>query len=367
MLFGIQQLSNAQIYLNTIVKDSSSNEILVGVSISENGTTNNTVTNLEGKARLPFSRIGDVIFTILHQGYVSKTVSISIPQKDSIILILLSQVNNQLEEISVSSVRTNSRIENIPTRVEVLGLDDLKEENGVKPGNIMSLLGDIAGIQMQQVSASSGATYARIQGLNGRYTQLLKDGMSLFGGLSGSFGIMQIPPLDLKQIEIIKGSVSTLYGGDAIGGIINLVSKEPTKKRELTATVNQTTLLESNLNIYYAKRYRKIGFTLFGGYTLQTQKDIDKDGLSDVPNINSTVIHPKLIFYINPKSTLTLNYTGTFDHRKGGDMQYFSAKLNDSLFHIQNKIRRNNSDVKWVHQFSKKNNLTVKFSNSYLT
>lgn len=54
MLFGIQQLSNAQIYLNTIVKDSSSNEILVGVSISENGTTNNTVTNLEGKARLPF-------------------------------------------------------------------------------------------------------------------------------------------------------------------------------------------------------------------------------------------------------------------------------------------------------------------------
>lgn len=170
-----------------------------------------------------------MIFTILHQGYVSKTVSISIPQKDSIILILLSQVNNQLEEISVSSVRTNSRIENIPTRVEVLGLDDLKEENGVKPGNIMSLLGDIAGIQMQQVSASSGATYARIQGLNGRYTQLLKDGMSLFGGLSGSFGIMQIPPLDLKQIEIIKGSVSTLYGGDAIGGIINLVSKEPTK------------------------------------------------------------------------------------------------------------------------------------------
>jgi len=359
--------SFAQNYFKAIIKDSITNEILIGATIIEKGTTNGASTDAEGKVKFIVSKTGDVTFTIQFIGYITKSIIVSIPQKDNLISIFLSTNSQQLEEVTVSSVRTNSRIEDIPTRVEVLGLDDLNEENGVKPGNIMSLLGDIAGIQMQQVSASSGNTFARIQGLNGRYTQLLKDGMPLFGGLSGSFGIMQIPPLDLKQIEIIKGSVSTLYGGDAIGGIINLVSKDPTNEHELIVTVNQSTFLETNLNAYYAKRYNKIGFTLFAGQTFQKEGDIDKDGLSDVPNIGSSVVHPKLIFYFNPKSTLTLNYTGTFDKRKGGDMQYFSSKSSDTLFHINNKVQRNNADAKWLYEFSKQNNLTIKFSSSYLT
>lgn len=366
MILSFQYYVTAQNYFKGIVKDSLTNETLIGATINEKGTSNGALTDQNGKAGFLVSKKGDVIFTIKYIGYITKNITVSIPQKDSIILIMLSPNSQQIEGVTVSAIRTNSRIEDIPTRIEVLGLDDLNEENGVKPGNIMSLLGDIAGIQMQQVSASSGNTFARIQGLNGRYTQLLKDGMPLFGGLSGSFGIMQIPPLDLKQIEIIKGSVSTLYGGDAIGGIINLVSKDPTNKPELCVTVNQSTLLESNLNAYYAKRFKKIGFTMFAGHTFQKEGDIDKDGLSDVPNIGSTVVHPKLMFYFNPKSTLTLNYTGTFDTRKGGDMKYFSSTSNDSLFHINNKVQRNNADAKWLYAFSDKSNLTIKISGSFL-
>lgn len=272
---------------------------------------------------------------------------------------------NDLDEVIVTSYRTNSRIENIPTRVEVLGQDDLIEENGVKPGNIMSLLSDVAGIQMQQVSASSGNTFARIQGLNGRYTQILKDGMPLFGGMSGSFGIMQIPPMDLKQIEIIKGSASTLYGGDAIGGIINLISKNPSFDKELSLSVNQSTLSETNFNGYFSQRLKKIGFTLFAGQNFQKEKDIDGDGLSDVASVNSTVIHPKLIFYFSPISTLSFNYTGTFDTRKGGDMNYFSGE-NSSLYHVSTAIQRQNADVKWLYNLSENNNFTLKASSSIL-
>ncbi|MCX6350737.1 MAG: TonB-dependent receptor [Bacteroidetes bacterium] len=227
-LFGMRNITHAQNCFNAIIKDSITNETLIGAVVVEDVTTNGTIADVDGKAKLLISKIGSVSITIKYAGYADKTISILIPQKDSLVVVLLTPIGMQTEEVTVSSVRTNSRIEDIPTRVEVLGMEDMKEENGIKPGNIMSLLGDIAGIQMQQISASSGNTYARIQGLNGRYTQLLKDGMPLFGGLSGSFGIMQIPPLDLKQIEIIKGYVSTLYGGDAIGGIINLVSKQPT-------------------------------------------------------------------------------------------------------------------------------------------
>ena len=236
---------------------------MIGVTIYEQGTTNGASTDVNGKAKFAVTKTGQVEFTVQYIGYNPKNILVVIPQKDSVTTVFLSGNQHELEEVTVTSVRTNSRIEDIPTRVEVLGMDDLNEENGIKPGNIIGLLGDIAGIQLQQVSASSGNTFARIQGVNGRYTQLLKDGMPLFGGLSGNFGIMQVPPLDLKQIEIIKGSASTLYGGDAIGGIINLISKDPTDEHELSFTANESSLLETNLNGYYGKRYKKTGFTLF--------------------------------------------------------------------------------------------------------
>ena len=79
------------------------------------------------------------------------------------------------------------------------------EESTLKPGNIASILGDVSGVQMQQSSATSGNTNVRIQGLDGRYTQILKDGMPLYGGYAGGFGVLTIPPLNLKQVELIKG------------------------------------------------------------------------------------------------------------------------------------------------------------------
>src|SRR5690625_5601892 len=76
----------------------------------------------------------------------------------------------------------------------------------MNPTNISMVLRESTGIQMQQTSLSSGNTNIRIQGLDGRYTQLLRDGFPLYGGFSSGLSILQIPPLDLKQFEIIKGS-----------------------------------------------------------------------------------------------------------------------------------------------------------------
>jgi outer membrane cobalamin receptor len=370
IFFGImllfQQFTFAQYTFTAIVRDSSNQEPLVGVSVVEKGTKNGTLSDIEGKVKLNFIEKGKKELTVEFSGYKTLTINEEIPQKEMFPEIFLVSENNVLNEITVSSVRTNSAIENIPTKIEVLGLEEVNEENGINPGNIKSLLSDVAGIQMQQVSVSSGNTYARIQGLNWRYTQILKDGLPLFSGMAGGFGILQIPPSDLKQIEIIKGCGSTLYGADAIGGIINLISKNPTKKQEISFTANETSLSETNLNVYAAKKYGKFGYTLFLGQTFQKQKDIDNDGFSDVPNVNNTVIHPELFFFLNPKSILTLNYSVTFDRRKGGEMSYFSSNADDSMYHILNSSQRQSADVKWLYEFSKKSNLTVKFSTGLL-
>ena len=132
-----------------------------------------------------------------------------------------SESFKSIEEITVISTRNRLSFEQQPTRIELLGSEEIKEKANMKPGDIRMLLNEITGIHVQQTSPVTFNSSIRIQGLDGKYTQLLLDGMPLYGGLSAGLGLLQIPPLDLEQVEVIKGANSTLYGGGAIAGLVN--------------------------------------------------------------------------------------------------------------------------------------------------
>src|SRR5438094_165241 len=123
---------------------------------------------------------------------------------------------------------------------------------------------EITGIQTQQTSATSYNSSIRIQGLDGKYTQIIRDGLPLYSGFSGGLGLLQIVPLDLKQVEVIKGSASTLYGGGAIAGLVNLVSKTPTDERHLDFLLNGTSALGLDASGFYSQKFKKAGITLYG-------------------------------------------------------------------------------------------------------
>ncbi|NDC41445.1 MAG: TonB-dependent receptor, partial [Chitinophagia bacterium] len=301
------------------VLDRSSANALQFVLISNGHDWLGTTDSLGHAFVLKDSNIRHLVFTLT--GYERLDTVINVANYSDITIYLPAQ-NNTLDEITVvASTRTNQAIENSPTKVEVLGAEELGEEAGIKPGNIASILGDVSGVQIQQSSAVSGNSNVRIQGLDGRYTQVLRDGMPLYEGFSGGFGILSVPPLDLKQIELIKGSASTLYGGGAIGGLVNLVSRRPTNEQQFDALINYTTLNEGNVNVFAAKRGKKIGYTFFGGYNHQQAIDVNSDGFSDLPSSGSLLLHPRLFIYPNVNTIVALGYSGTFDDRKGGDMQ----------------------------------------------
>ena len=100
------------------------------------------------------------------------------------------------------------------------------------PGSVAMLLGETTGLRVQTVAPSLGAANVRIQGLRGRYAQLLADGLPLYGAGGDSLSLLQVPPLDLGQVEVIKGAASALYGPAALGGVINLVSRRPQRGRD---------------------------------------------------------------------------------------------------------------------------------------
>ncbi|MFL5743791.1 MAG: TonB-dependent receptor domain-containing protein [Niastella sp.] len=353
---------SAQGIFRVTVKDKTTAQALPGISVTPTGGKG-IVTNDSGQAVIIGLSAGKHTIQFSSVGYELFILTVTLPDT-SWHEVLLTATHKEMEEVTVlASTRNNQRMENSPLKVEVLGKEDMDEENAIKPGNIASILGDVSGIQIQQSSAVSGNSNVRIQGLDGRYTQILRDGMPLFDGFSGGFGIMQIPPLDLKQVELIKGSASTLYGGGAIGGLINLISKRPGYEQEGMFTFNQSTLKESNFNTYVAKRNKKAGYNFFGGITHQDAVDVNDDNFSDVPKIDAVVLHPRFFFYPDSKTTIALGYTSTFETRNGGDMQVIKAK-GDALhqFFEKNKTDRHTGDLLVDRTIGGDNRLQLKAS-----
>lgn len=339
----------------------SNNDPLNAVTVSINGKPAGA-TNKDGLLVLPLPQANQKI-SVSSVGYETADTSITPSLNDTLFIVLSPEKKAMEEVIVVSSTRNNQRIENSPLKVEVLGKEEMEEESVIKPAGIGSILGDISGIQIQQSSATSGNTNVRIQGLDGRYTQILKDGLPLYDGFSGGFGILSIPPLDLRQVELIKGSASTLYGGGAIGGLVNIISKKPAAKQEAVISLNQTTLKETNFNSYFAKRYKKIGYTFFGGYNFQKAVDVNDDGFSDVTDWNGVVVHPRLFFYPDNKTTITAGYTGTFEKRNGGDMQVLDGKADATHQYFENNtIQRNSFEL--IAQRTLSNNKKLDLKNS---
>ncbi|SOD89350.1 TonB-dependent receptor [Spirosoma fluviale] len=316
------------------------------------------VTDANGMTRLSNLPAGTKALTVSAVGYETESFPVT-TTSDTLIFRLHSQ-DASLDEVTVTATRTNSRIEDLPIKVEVLGQEDMDEESAVVPGNVSSILGDISIIHIQRTSAVNGNQAIRMQGLDPKYTQILRDGLPLYEGFSGNLGVLQIPPLDLKQVEVVKGSVSTLYGGGAIGGMINIVSKSPTSdKPTFTALINRSGLKESNSNAYYSQRYGKTGLTLFAGYTNQQAVDVTGDGYTDSPEIKQVNFHPKFFYNPTDHTRMNIGYSFTNEHREGGYLPALEG-TEPNAYRNSTDLQRHTVDFDASHNTSETNAITLK-------
>lgn len=367
VLFLLSSTAMAQNSFHAIIKSKQDNDPIDGATALLLGTDNGVQAAENGQIEIKNIPNGKQVIVFSRVGYETLKDTLNFPlASPAPVIILLSPATPELSEVFVTTTRTNSRIEDIPLRVEVIGHEEVNEEVNIKPTNISKLLLESTSIQAQQTSAVNGNVSIRMQGLDGKYTQILKDGFPLYGGFAQGLSIMQIPPLDLKQIEIIKGSASSLYGSDAIAGIINLISKQPEKKRELTFLVNQTSLQGTDVNGYLSQRWDKFGFSLLTSNNFQSAVDVNKDGFSDLPRTQTLSLNPTFYYYFDPSATLRFGVNGTLDSRKGGDMQVL-RNLPDSLhqYFEEDISNRVSSQLKFDKQFGTDKSFTFKNSVGY--
>lgn len=349
--------------LTTIIKDSATNEPLLGSTIQLKGTSIGAVTDINGKAIITGIPDGNQVFVVSSYGYIEKEFIIN-AQITPEIQLFLTPPTGELEEVIVEGTRSNRSIDNTPTRVEVL-TEEIDEASTMDPSKVAHLLTHSTGIQVQQTSATSNTANVRIQGLDGRYTQILKDGFPIYGGFSGSLSVMQIPPLDLRQIEYVKGSASTLYGAGAISGLINLISKEPKEgDDEVLIHLNASSIGAADVNLFTSARRGKLGYTLLAQRNTHRYFDADKDGFSDMPELTKYNLNPKFFIYFNEKNKLYLGATITNETRRGGDTYLMGYNQPDSIhfYKEKNDVNRITTQFKYDHQINKKSSLSFRNS-----
>jgi outer membrane receptor for ferrienterochelin and colicins len=219
------------------------------------------------------------------------------------------------EPVIVQSTRTGRRLEDEPLRIEVVSREEIEEKLLMTPGDIAMLLNETGGIRMQATAPAFGGATIRIHGLRGRYSRILADGLPLYGD-AGGLGALQIPPMDLAQVEVIKGAASALYGASALGGVVNLISRRPDGARELL--LNATTRGGFDGVGWLASRAdAPVGWTVLAGAHTQARSDVSGDGWADMPGYDRAVIRPR-IFLGNDRASAMLTAGVLAEDRHGG-------------------------------------------------
>ncbi|GAA4721339.1 TonB-dependent receptor [Sphingomonas lutea] len=223
------------------------------------------------------------------------------------------------EEIIVQATRSRRRVQDEPLRVEVITREEIEEKLLMRPGNIAMLVNETGGVRVQVTAPSLGAANIRVQGMDGRYTQLLADGLPLYGGQASSLGVLQVAPTDLGQVEVIKGAASALYGPSALGGVINLVSRRPGEEPEIETLLNATTRGGQDVTAYAAGKIGPdLGASMTGGFHRQSRQDLDDDGWIDMPRYARWSVRPRLFWEGRDGASAYLTAGAMVEDRVGG-------------------------------------------------
>jgi outer membrane receptor for ferrienterochelin and colicins len=280
-------------------------------------------TDAEGLARLTLAA-GPHRITATRIGFEPATIEVQVPSGREIsVTITLEPVAVQLDSVTVLSTRIGTNPENSPLKVDVVAHEDISEKAQSSPGSAVNIFREPnALLQVQTTAPSLGGVAVRIQGLRGRYTQVLADGLPIYGTESGELSLVQIPPLDLGRVEIIRGAASALYGGQALGGVINLFSREPVRRREILAS--QFYRDASDLVGFAAgplpgtRESSGWAYSLLAGGHRQQRRDLDADGWTNLPGYRRLALRPRLFWSDSTGSSLLVTAGTTLENREAG-------------------------------------------------
>ena len=226
---------------------------------------------------------------------------------------------DSLDAIVVTATRTATLIRDEPLRVEAVPADEIEENLTEQPGDLTRLMNELPSVRMQAAAPGLGGVGLQLRGMPPRDTLVLTDGLPLLGAEPDGFGLLQTPPLDLQRVEVVKGAASALYGGAALGGVLNLVSQTAAAESAVLADANSRGGGDLETFLTGNGRFGWSG-TLTADAHDQSRDDPSGDGWADVPGYRRYALRPRLWWDMGRHRSLFLTAGITNETRDGGTM-----------------------------------------------
>jgi len=302
-------------------KVSSNGEVLPFVNVYLKKNKQGTSTNENGFFEL--KNIPNGTYTIIASsiGFKFKSKKITLTGNQKIVKNFNLKVNDALEEIVISGTLRPVTKSNSPVPVEVYSKTFFRKN---PTPSIFESLQNVNGVRPQLNCSVCNTGDIHINGLEGSYTFVLIDGMPIVSGLSTVYGLTGIPQALIERVEIVKGPASTLYGSEAVGGIINVITKKPTNAPLLSTDTFVSSWGEVNLDVglRYEVSEKVHGLLGLNYFNFQNRIDNNNDNFTDLTLQNRISIFNKVNIERKSNKVFTIAGRYVYEDRWGGEMDW---------------------------------------------
>ena len=313
--------TDANIYGHVV--DAKSGEHVPYAIIHVKGTTIATTTDMTGHFFLKNLPEGTFTIEAKYMGYTTMSKMVTTKKNTSKELNFnLSPSDLSLDEVVVSANRSETKRRMAPNLVNVINgkVFDITQSTCLAQG-----LNFQPGVRTEDNCQNCGFTQVRINGLDGHYSQILVDSRPIFSSLNGVYGLEQIPANMIDRVEVVRGGGSALFGASAIGGTINIITKEPVRN---SASFGHTLMSIGGSNSFdnvttgnvsLVTDDNKAGVYAYGQTRNRKGYDHDGDGYTELPELNNQTFGLNSYLRLTPYSKLSLQYHGIHEFRRGGN------------------------------------------------
>ena len=313
--------SDANVHGQVINKDTK--KLLSFINVTLKGTTIGTVTDESGHYFLKNLPEGTFTVEASSVGYKSTSKQVVLKKGKSIELNMeIGEDMVALEGVVVSANRNATIRRLAPALVSVL---DTKLFESTNAQCLAQGLSFQPGVRVENDCQNCGFNQVRINGLDGHYSQILMDSRPIFSALTGVYGLEQIPANMIERVEVIRGGGSALFGSSAIGGVVNVITKDPVRNsgelsHSITSIGSGGTFDNSTaLNASLVTEDGKAGLYVYGQSRNRSGYDHNGDGFTELPQLRSKTVGMRSFLKTSTYSKLTLEYHGITEFRRGGD------------------------------------------------
>ena len=322
ILFGFLFLSTLSFAQTISGKISAKNgEEIPYANVYLKQTKMGTSTNENGFYELKNVPKDNYTLVISSIGYRTKTIKINVLNDKNILQNITLLDDNSLDEIVVSGTLRPVSKTNSPVPVEVYSETFFRKN---PTPSIFESLQNVNGVRPQLNCNVCNTGDIHINGLEGPYTFVLIDGMPIVSGLSTVYGLTGIPQALIERVEIVKGPASTLYGSEAVGGIINIITKKPTNAPKLTTDTFASSWGEVNLDVglRYKASHKIDGLLGVNYFNFQNRIDNNGDNFTDLTLQNRISLFNKINIERKSNKVFTIAGRYVYEDRWGGELDW---------------------------------------------